>query len=55
MNMDSILENEPVPQAAEGPLDVEKIRIDFPALHQKIYGKPLVYLDNQRNSNLLRL
>jgi cysteine desulfurase/selenocysteine lyase len=46
MNMDSILENEPVPQAAEGPLDVEKIRIDFPALHQKIYGKPLVYLDN---------
>lgn len=26
--------------------DVEQIRADFPALHQKIYGKPLVYLDN---------
>ena len=28
------------------PFDVERIRKDFPALHQKIYGKPLVYLDN---------
>jgi cysteine desulfurase/selenocysteine lyase len=26
--------------------DVEKIRADFPALHQKVHGKPLVYLDN---------
>lgn len=26
--------------------DVEHIRNDFPALHQKVYGKPLVYLDN---------
>lgn len=28
------------------PFDVEQVRRDFPALHQKIYGKPLVYLDN---------
>jgi len=26
--------------------DVEKVREDFPVLHQKIHGKPLVYLDN---------
>lgn len=27
-------------------LDVARIRKDFPALHQEVYGKPLVYLDN---------
>jgi cysteine desulfurase/selenocysteine lyase len=27
-------------------LDVERIRADFPALHQEVNGKPLVYLDN---------
>jgi cysteine desulfurase/selenocysteine lyase len=27
-------------------LDVAKIRKDFPILHQEVYGKPLVYLDN---------
>jgi len=27
-------------------LDVERIRLDFPALQQRVYGKPLVYLDN---------
>lgn len=26
--------------------DVKKIRNDFPVLHQQVYGKPLVYLDN---------
>ena len=26
--------------------DVEKVRGDFPILHQKVHGKPLVYLDN---------
>ncbi len=26
--------------------DVEKIRADFPILHQQVHGKPLVYLDN---------
>ena len=28
------------------PYDVTKIREDFPALALKVYGKPLVYLDN---------
>ena len=27
-------------------LDVEKVRADFPALHQEVHGHPLVYLDN---------
>lgn len=27
-------------------IDIEKIRAEFPILHQKINGKPLVYLDN---------
>ena len=26
--------------------DVERIRRDFPALHQRVHGKPLVYLDS---------
>ena len=26
--------------------DVEKIRADFPILHQEVNGQPLVYLDN---------
>ena len=26
--------------------DIEKIRNDFPILHQKVHGKPLVYLNN---------
>jgi cysteine desulfurase/selenocysteine lyase len=28
------------------PLDVRKIRADFPALQQMVHGRPLVYLDN---------
>lgn len=31
-------------------LNVEKIRADFPILKRKIYGKPLVYLDNAATS-----
>ncbi|MGH9322998.1 MAG: SufS family cysteine desulfurase [Vicinamibacteria bacterium] len=32
--------------APKRPFDVERVRADFPALHQSIKGKPLVYLDN---------
>ena len=39
-----------VPVGIRPRLDVEKIRKDFPALHQKVYGKPLVYLDNAATS-----
>jgi len=34
------------PAVANGSYDVERIRKDFPALALKVYGKPLVYLDN---------
>ena len=34
------------PAVSGGGYDVEKIRADFPALSMKIYGKPLIYLDN---------
>lgn len=32
--------------SANLPFDVEKIRQDFPILHQQVNGHPLVYLDN---------
>jgi cysteine desulfurase/selenocysteine lyase len=31
---------------AEAPLDIARIREDFPILSLEVYGKPLVYLDN---------
>ncbi|MDX2436396.1 MAG: aminotransferase class V-fold PLP-dependent enzyme, partial [Acidobacteriota bacterium] len=37
------------PQAvaeATAALEIEAIRAQFPALHQEVNGKPLVYLDN---------
>jgi cysteine desulfurase / selenocysteine lyase len=30
--------------------DVERVRRDFPALHQQVHGKPLIYLDNAATS-----
>jgi cysteine desulfurase/selenocysteine lyase len=32
--------------AGAAALDVDKVRADFPALHQESHGHPLVYLDN---------
>ena len=32
--------------------DVERIRADFPVLHQTINGKPLIYLDNSASSQV---
>src|SRR6266700_385885 len=34
------------PAVSNGAYDVARVREDFPALALKIYGKPLVYLDN---------
>ena len=40
------------PEAAtRGTLDVARIRGEFPALHQDVKGKPLVYLDNAASSH----
>jgi len=33
-------------EAVNPAFDVERIRGDFPALRQRVYGRPLVYLDN---------
>jgi cysteine desulfurase / selenocysteine lyase len=43
------------PASLESPISnlefpVEAIRRDFPALHQEVHGKPLVYLDNAATS-----
>lgn len=35
---------------AAGGFDPERIRQDFPILHQEVHGKPLVYLDNAATS-----
>ncbi|MGA7657100.1 MAG: cysteine desulfurase, partial [Methylocella sp.] len=32
--------------AVDAPLDVVRLREDFPILSTEVYGKPLVYLDN---------
>jgi cysteine desulfurase / selenocysteine lyase len=36
----------------EAAWDVERIRADFPVLHQTVNGKPLVYLDNGASSQV---
>jgi cysteine desulfurase/selenocysteine lyase len=36
----------------EATWDVERIRADFPVLHQTVNGKPLVYLDNGASSQV---
>lgn len=41
---------ETAPATAAQAFDVERVRRDFPILHQKIHGKPLVYLDNAATS-----
>lgn len=35
-----------LPTTAAAPLDVARIRQDFPILHQRVHGRPLAYLDN---------
>jgi cysteine desulfurase / selenocysteine lyase len=34
------------------PFDAESVRKDFPALHQQVHGKPLVYLDNAASAQV---
>jgi cysteine desulfurase / selenocysteine lyase len=40
----------PPPRRLTAPLDVDRIREDFPILRQRVRGKPLVYLDNAATS-----
>ena len=41
----SALDGSPVAVPADNPLDVQKVREDFPILTRQIHGKPLVYFD----------
>ncbi len=34
------------PQGANAPLDIQRVRADFPLLARQVHGKPLIYLDN---------
>src|SRR3978361_1081588 len=38
------------PAVSNGSYDVARVREDFPALALQIYGKPLVYLDNDASA-----
>jgi cysteine desulfurase/selenocysteine lyase len=40
----------PLPAISGESLDIDAIRQDFPILHQRVNGKPLVYLDNAASS-----
>ncbi|MBI4421284.1 MAG: cysteine desulfurase [Gemmatimonadetes bacterium] len=43
------------PVASRAPLDVERIRRDFPVLNRTVNGKPLVYLDSAATSQKPRV
>ena len=47
----SIVESVPATSLAKN-WDVERIRADFPVLHQTVNGKPLIYLDNSASSQV---
>src|SRR6266516_7258950 len=42
----------PIKPKPKSGWDVERIRKDFPVLHQTVNGKPLVYLDNAASSQV---
>ncbi len=46
MKMSTVAKISHAAAATASAFDVEKIRGDFPLLHQRVHGKPLVYLDN---------
>src|SRR6266540_4010537 len=39
-----------IPAAAKKAIDWESLRSDFPILHQKVHGQPLIYFDNAATS-----
>src|SRR5881296_3017660 len=39
-----------IPAPRKKPIDWEKLRADFPILHQKVHGQPLIYFDNAATS-----
>ena len=49
--MASIVDTAPATNTSTG-WNVERIRADFPVLHQTVNGKPLIYLDNSASSQV---
>jgi cysteine desulfurase/selenocysteine lyase len=45
----------PATLASGDALDVDRIRAEFPSLHQQVRGRPLVYLDNAASSQRPRV
>jgi len=43
-------EASPIVAPSSAAFDVRRVREDFPALHQDVHGKPLVYLDSAATS-----
>src|SRR5881398_1943819 len=39
-----------IPVSRKKMIDWEKLRADFPILHQKVHGHPLIYFDNAATS-----
>src|SRR5690349_5914347 len=49
--MSTVVERQQSPSSGQSArFDVERVRADFPILHQQVHGKPLVYLDNAATS-----
>ena len=46
MNDTAVMTSGLHPALANGSYDVARVRQDFPILAMKVYGKPLIYLDN---------
>src|SRR5437667_12346414 len=44
-----------IPAPPKEMIDWEKLRADFPILHQKVHGYPLIYFDNAATSQKPRL
>jgi cysteine desulfurase / selenocysteine lyase len=47
-----LIEDQEPPLSQISEWDVDRIRADFPVLHQTVNGKPLVYLDNAASSQV---
>ncbi len=50
--MSTAIVNPPEKKDSPGVWNVERIRADFPVLHQTVNGKPLIYLDNSASSQV---
>ncbi|MFA6242531.1 MAG: cysteine desulfurase [Candidatus Hydrogenedentales bacterium] len=51
LSADEIPHSAAAPATVDGELDIERLRLDFPALNIKRKGQPIVYLDNAATSH----